>query len=255
MAGPNKCRRYEGRVCIITASTAGIGLGIARRLAQEGASVVISSRKEKNVNDAVAQLKKEGLEAFGVVCHVGSAEHRKKLIDETIQKYGKIDVFVSNAAVNPGVGPILDMAESQLDKILEINVKVSVLLVREAAPHIPSGGSIILISSITAFNPGAPLAMYAVSKTALLGLTRGLAAELAPNVRVNCVAPGIVPTHFASALVANEASKKAMEDQTLLKRLGTPEDIAGAVAFLASDDAAYVTGETVVVAGGTQSRL
>eukprot|EP00850_Spirogloea_muscicola_P006233 SM000029S10528 [mRNA] locus=s29:600416:601361:- [translate_table: standard] len=153
------------------------------------------------------------------------------------------------------MGGILDMSEAQLDKILEINIKAAILLVKDAAPHIPAGGSIVFVSSITAFNPAAPLAAYAISKTALLGLTKGLAAELAPDVRVNCVAPGIVATNFAEALVRDDQSRATVEGNTMLGRLGKPTDMASAVAFLASDDASYITGETLVVAGGMQSRL
>jgi dehydrogenase/reductase SDR family member 4 len=142
-----------------------------------------------------------------------------------------------------------------MDKILSINIRSAVNLVREATPHMRPGGSIVIISSYTAFNPAPPIALYAVSKTALLGLTKALADELAPDLRVNCVAPGIVPTKFSAALVASAELEEASAASTLLKRLGRPEDIAAAAAFLASVDASYITGETVVVAGGMQSRL
>eukprot|EP00850_Spirogloea_muscicola_P010488 SM000062S19874 [mRNA] locus=s62:141143:142669:+ [translate_table: standard] len=252
---PPPPRRLEGKVAVVTASTAGIGLAVARRLGEEGAAVVVSSRKKKNVDEAVEQLAGLGINCLGAVCHVASAEQRRSLVAAAVEKYGRIDIFVSNAAVNPGMGGILDMSEAQLDKILEINIKAAILLVKDAAPHIPAGGSIVFVSSITAFNPAAPLAAYAISKTALLGLTKGLAAELAPDVRVNCVAPGIVATNFAEALVRDDQSRAAVEGNTMLGRLGKPSDMASAVAFLASDDASYITGETLVVAGGMQSRL
>ncbi|CAI7886350.1 unnamed protein product [Closterium sp. NIES-53] len=248
-------KRLQGKVAVVTASTAGIGLGIVERLGQEGASVVVSSRKQANVDTAVARLREKGIDATGMVCHVGSAEHRRKLAEAVVAKYGRVDIFVSNAAVNPTLGPILDMGERELDKLLDTNIKAAVLLVKEMVPHIPPGGNIVFVASIAGFNPIAMLGMYSVTKTALLGLTKALAVELAPEVRVNCVAPGIVPTQFASYLVENEGIRKETEERTLLKRLGAPSDIAGAVAFLASDDASYVTGETIVVAGGMQSRL
>ncbi|KAL8214042.1 hypothetical protein R6Q57_003491 [Mikania cordata] len=248
-------RRFEGKVAIVTASTQGIGFGIAHRLGLEGASVVISSRRQRNVDDAVKKLKAEGIEVFGLVCHVSNAQHRKNLIDQTVQKYGKIDVVVSNAAANPSVDAILETKESALDKLWEINVKTSILLLQDASPHLTKGSSIVFISSISAFQPPAGLAMYGVTKTALLGLTKALATELAPHTRVNCVAPGFVPTHFASYITNNEAIRKSLEEQTSLKRLGTTEDMAAATAFLASDDASYITGETIVVAGGAPSRL
>ncbi|CAM9001803.1 unnamed protein product [Rhodiola kirilowii] len=248
-------KRFVGKVAIITASTQGIGFGIAERLGLEGAAVVISSRKQKNVDEAVEKLKAKGIEVLGLVCHVSNKEHRKNLIDQTVQKYGKIDVVVSNAAANPTAAGILETQESVLDKLWDINVKVGILLLQDAAPHLSKGSSVVLISSIAGYNPPASMAMYGVTKTALLGLTKGLAAELAPDTRVNCVAPGFVPTHFADFLIRNEGMRKEIESKTLLGRLGTTQDMGAAVAFLASDDASYITGETIVVSGGISSRL
>ncbi|XP_011086218.1 tropinone reductase-like 3 [Sesamum indicum] len=248
-------KRFEGKVAIVTASTQGIGFGIAERLGLEGGAVVISSRRQKNVDEAVQKLKSRGIEALGLVCHVSNAQQRKDLIKKTIEKYGKIDVIVCNAAANPSVDGILGTNESVLDKLWEINVKTSVLLLQEAAPHLQKGSSVIFVSSIAGYHPPQGLAMYGVTKTALLGLTKALAAEMAPDTRVNCVAPGFVPTHFASFLTTNESMRKSLEEKTLLNRLGTTQDMAAAVAYLASDDASYVTGETLIVAGGMQSRL
>ncbi|KAL4309520.1 hypothetical protein GQ457_01G011590 [Hibiscus cannabinus] len=248
-------RRFEGKVAIVTASTQGIGFAIAERLALEGASVVISSRKQENVDEAVEKLKAKGIQALGVVCHVSNAQQRKNLINKTIEQYGKLDVFVSNAAVNPFKIPLLQTEESVLDKLWETNVKSSVLLLQDAAPYLQKGSSVLFISSLAGFQPLPTMAMYGVTKTALLGLTKALAAEMAPNVRVNCVAPSFIPTRFASHVTADEAAKKAYEELTLLKRLGTVDEIAAAAAFLASDDASYITGETLIIAGGTSSRL
>lgn len=210
---------------------------------------------QTNVDEAVEKLKGRGIEALGLVCHVSNAQHRKDLIKKTIEKYGKIDVIVCNAAANPAVDGILETKESVLDKLWEINVKTSVLLLQEAAPHLQKGSSVVFVSSIAAYQPPKGLAMYGVTKTALLGLTKALAAEMAPDTRVNCVAPGFVPTHFASFLTRDESTRKTLEEKTLLNRLGTTQDMAAAVAYLASDDASYVTGETLVVAGGMPSRL
>ncbi|CAN1231656.1 Tropinone reductase-like 3 [Linum grandiflorum] len=226
-------RRFEGKVAIVTASTQGIGFSIAHRLGLEGASVVISSRKQHNVDEAVKKLREEGIqEVLGVVCHVSNPQQRKTLIDKTVQT-----------------------KESVLDKLWEINVKASILLLKDAAPYMKSGSSIVLVASIAGYHPPASMAMYGVTKTALLGLTKALASEMAPDIRVNCLAPGFVPTHFASFITENDEMRKALEEKTLLNRLGTTEDMAAAVAFLASDDAAYITGETLVVAGGMPSRL
>ncbi|PON91324.1 Short-chain dehydrogenase/reductase [Trema orientale] len=251
----NIAKRFDGKVAIVTASTQGIGFSIAERLGLEGASVVLSSRKQKNVDEAVEKLKGKGIEVFGVVCHVSNAQQRKNLIDKTLQKYGKIDVVVSNAAANPSVDSILVTQESVLDKLWEINVKASILILQDAAPHLTKGSSVVLISSIAGYHPQAAMAMYGVTKTALLGLTKALATEMAPNTRVNGVAPGFVPTHFADFITKDAAIRKQLEEKTLLNRLGTTEDMAAATAFLASDDASYITGETVVVAGGMPSRL
>ncbi|XP_030553011.1 tropinone reductase-like 3 [Rhodamnia argentea] len=248
-------RRFQGKVAIVTASTQGIGFAIAERVGLEGASVVISSRKQKNVDEAVEKLRAQGIDVLGLVCHVSNAQQRKSLIDKTVQKYGKIDVVVLNAAANPSVDPILETQESILDKLWEINVKASILLLKDAAPHLQKGSSIVFISSIAGYQPQGPTAMYGVTKTALLGLSKALAAEMAPNTRVNCVAPGFVPTHFADFLVKSDDIRRALEEKTLLNRLGTTEDMAAATAFLASDDASYITGETLVVAGGIPSRL
>ncbi|XP_047341838.1 tropinone reductase-like 3 [Impatiens glandulifera] len=245
-------KRFTGKVAIVTASTQGIGFGIAQRLGLEGASVVISSRKQKNVDEAVENLKSKGIEAYGVVCHVSNPQQRKNLIQETIQKYGKIDVLVSNAAVNPSVDSILETKESVLDKLWEINVKASILIVQEAAPYLVrnEGSSIVFVSSIAGYQPDANMAMYGVTKTALLGLSKALAQTMAPKTRVNCVAPGFVPTHFASFITENKDVRNMIVGRTLLNRLGTVEDMAAATAFLASDDASYITGETIVVSGG-----
>ncbi|PWA57112.1 glucose/ribitol dehydrogenase [Artemisia annua] len=279
-------RRFEGKVAIVTASTQGIGFSIAQRLALEGASVVISSRRqgkrrkgtvpvsceeemsqdletfkeqslrfERNVDEAVKKLKQQGIEVLGVVCHVSNAQQRKSLVEQTVQKYGKIDVIVSNAAANPSIDAILDSQESTLDKLWEINIKTAILLLQDASPHLTKGSSIVFISSLSAYQPPSSMAMYGVTKTALLGLTKALATEMAPHTRVNCVAPGTVPTHFASFITENDTIRNAIEEKTLLKRLGTPEDMAAATAFLASDEASYITGETIVVAGGMSSRL
>ncbi|CAN1811265.1 Tropinone reductase-like 3 [Linum perenne] len=248
-------RRFEGKVAIVTASTQGIGFSIAQRLGLEGAFVVISSRKQRNVDEAVEKLREQGIQALGVVCHVSNAQQRKNLIDRTVEKYGKIDVVVSNAAANPSTESILETKDSVLDKLWEINVKASILLLKDASPHMQKGSSVVLVSSIAGFHPPASMAMYGVTKTALLGLTKALASEMAPEIRVNCIAPGFVPTHFASFITGNDELRNNLEEKTLLNRLGTTEDMAASVAFLASDDASYITGETLVVAGGMPSRL
>ncbi|XP_068081236.1 dehydrogenase/reductase SDR family member 4 isoform X2 [Anabrus simplex] len=250
--------KLKGKVAVVTASTDGIGLAIARRLAVDGASVVVSSRKEKNVQKTVSDLQKEGLTVSGVVCHVANAEHRKNLLNEAISKFGGIDILVSNAAVNPTVGHVLECEESSWDKIFDVNVKSAYMLSKEVLPHLRKrgGGSIVYISSIGGFHPFELLGAYSVSKTALLGLTKAAAQGLATeNIRVNCVAPGIVETRFSSALHESESAREAALSAVPMRRLAQPHEIAGLVSFLCSEDASYITGETMIAAGGMPSRL
>ncbi|XP_073527182.1 dehydrogenase/reductase SDR family member 4-like isoform X4 [Phyllobates terribilis] len=210
-------RKLDGKVALVTASSDGIGLAIARRLAQDGARVLVSSRKQENVDRAVEELRKEGLDVEGTVCHVGKNEDRVKLVNTAVQRFGGVDILVSNAAVNPFFGNILDSTDEVWEKAL---------------------------------------GPYSVSKTALLGLTKALAPELTHlNIRVNCLAPGLIRTKFSSALWKDESMLDEMKRRLGIKRIGEPEDCAGIVSFLCSPDAAYVTGETVVVSGGAQSRL
>lgn len=237
----------------MTASTDGIGFAIAKRLAQDGAAVCISSRKQVNVDQALDQLKSEGLkDVFGTVCHVAKPEDRKKLFDLVTSQKGKLDILVSNAAVNPAFGPMMDLTEDQWDKIFEVNVKSSFLLVKESMPLLTKSktASITFVSSIGAYQVLSALGAYSVSKTALLGLTKGLAEELAPSIRVNCLCPGIIDTKFSSALTKNEGIAEQALQRVPAKRFGLSEEMAGVVSFLASEDASYVTGESIVAAGG-----
>ncbi|KAL5662630.1 hypothetical protein ACJX0J_029755, partial [Zea mays] len=158
----------------------------------------------KNVDEAVEGLKAKGITVVGAVCHVSDAQQRKNIIETAVKNFGHIDILVSNAAANPTVNVILEMKEVVLDKLWDINVKASILLIQDAAPHLRAGSSVILISSIAGYNPEQGLTMYGVTKTALFGLTKALAGEMGPDIRVNCIAPGFVPTRFASFFIDNE---------------------------------------------------
>ncbi|XP_022912558.2 uncharacterized protein [Onthophagus taurus] len=253
--------RLKGKVAIVTASTDGIGFGIAERLAREGASVIISSRKQKNVDEAVKKLKSEGLEVVGIVCHVGKAEDRTKLFDLAVSKYGGLDILVSNAAVNPTMSAVLDTPEASWDKIFEINVKAAYLLAQEALPHLRNRGKgkIIFVTSVGAYHPNQTfqlLGAYCVSKTALLGLIKAAAVQLASdNIQVNGIAPGVVPTKFAGAITTDEFARNESLSLIPMHKFGTPQDMGATAAFLASNDSDYMTGETMTVAGGMPSRL
>ncbi|XP_067831389.1 dehydrogenase/reductase SDR family member 4-like [Heptranchias perlo] len=250
-----------GKVAVVTASTQGIGLAIARRLARDGARVVISSRKQASVDRALGLLRAEGLGlecVSGRVCHAGKREDLAALVDETLRSHGAVDVLVSNAGVSPFAGRTLDCPEEAWDKIFEVNVKAAFLLAKLVAPHMErrGGGSIVLVGSIAGYHPMPAIGPYSVSKAALLGLTKVLARELAPaNVRVNCLAPGVIRTGFSSAVWSEPAARRRLEEAIDMGRIGEPEECAGTVSFLCSPDAAYITGETIVVAGGFHCRL
>lgn len=258
MSGKVPITRLQGKVAVVTASTEGIGFAIARRLAREGAKVMISSRKEKNVTKAVTELKNEGLTVSGLVCHVSNAEDRKKLYSETDKQFGGIDILVSNAAVNPTVGSVLDCDEKSWDKIFDVNVKASYLLAKEVVPYLQKrgGGRIVFVTSIAAYQPFDLLGAYSVSKTALLGIIKAASVTLAPqNITVNGIAPGIIKTKFSAALTDSKSAEEEGLSRIPMNRFGQPDDIAGVAAFIVSDDAQYMTGETIVASGGMPSRL
>ncbi|CAL8377186.1 unnamed protein product [Gadus morhua 'NCC'] len=247
-----------GKVAIVTASTDGIGLAAAVALGRRGAHVVVSSRRQANVDRAVATLQGQDIKVTGTTCNVGKSEDREKLVQMTLDQCGGIDILVSNAAVNPFFGNIMDSTEAVWDKILDVNVKSAFLMTKLVVPHIEKrgGGSVVFVSSVAGYQPMPALGPYSVSKTALLGLTRALAPELAQsNIRVNCVAPGVIKTQFSSMLWKNEDVAEEFMKQTCIKRVGEPEEIGGVIAFLCSKDASYITGETITVTGGMNCRL
>ena len=250
-------RRFEGRLAVVTASTDGIGYAIAEKLAKEGAKVIVSSRRAENVERAERQLMEQGLAVKGVVCHVGDPTALQYLVREAVAfGDGAIDILVSNAAVSPVMATLSQTPESALDTIWKTNVKSAILLIQKALPHLSKDASIVLNISIAAYRAETMPSMYAVSKTALLGVVKAFANELGRRgIRVNGVAPGIVPTRLSKALTEQPALRGAFLKGTSLRRFGKTEEIANVVAFLASKDAAYITGETIVVAGGMQSRL
>uniref|UniRef100_A0A2L2Y3S8 Dehydrogenase/reductase SDR family member 4 n=2 Tax=Parasteatoda tepidariorum TaxID=114398 RepID=A0A2L2Y3S8_PARTP len=250
--------KLSGKVAVVTASTEGIGFSVAKRLATDGAAVVISSRKKDNVEKALDQLKSVSSKIAGIPCHVGKAEDRKRLLEFAKTTFGGVDLLVSNAAVNPTMGHVLDTSEDAWDKIFDINVKSAFLLTQAVLPLMEErgGGSIVYMSSIAGLNPMNILGAYSVSKTALLGLAKAAATQCAQkNIRVNCVCPGIIKTKFSEVMWSNPSSKEVLDQAIPMKRCGEPDEIAGMVSFLCSNDASYITGENFVVAGGYFSRL
>ncbi|XP_018569702.1 uncharacterized protein LOC108909766 [Anoplophora glabripennis] len=250
-------QRLSGRSAIVTGSTSGIGFAIAKRLAEEGAKVIISSRQKENVEKATKELRDQGLDVKGVVCHVSDPGHRKRLLQEA-EEYNGLDILVCCAGVNPAVGPLFDCPDSAWQKIFDVNLKAPYLLTKEALYLLKQSktGRVIYISSGSAFYVHHSLGVYALSKTALCALTKHAAFLLAAdNITVNCVAPGVINTEFSEALRPNEKETEHLLSIIFLKRFGEPEDVSGVVAFLASDDAAYITGENIIAAGGIHSRL
>lgn len=247
-----------GKVAIVTASTDGIGLAAAQALGKRGAHVVVSSRRQANVDKAVALLQSQNIQVTGTTCNVGKGEDRQKLVQTTLDQCGGIDILVNNAAVNPFFGNVMDSTEEVWDKILSVNVKAAFLMTQLVVPHMEKrgGGNVVLVSSVGGYQPIQALGPYSVSKTALLGLTRVLASALADsNIRVNCVAPGVIKTRFSTALWQNEDIMDEFKKQLCIKRPGEPHEIGGVIAFLCTEEASYITGETITATGGISCRL
>uniref|UniRef100_A0AAY5EER1 Dehydrogenase/reductase (SDR family) member 4 n=1 Tax=Electrophorus electricus TaxID=8005 RepID=A0AAY5EER1_ELEEL len=254
--------RFNNRfqfVAIVTASTDGIGLAAAQALGKRGAHVVVSSRRQANVDKAVSLLRNENIEVIGTTCNVGNREDRERLVNMAVEQCGGIDILVSNAAVNPFFGNILESTDEVWSKILDVNVKAAFLLTKQVFPHMVKrgGGSVVFVSSVAGYQPIFIMPeLRTFVKTALLGLTQALAPELAQsNIRVNCVAPGIIKTRFSAALWQSEEVANEFLKLLSIKRLGMPEDIGGVITFLCSEDASYITGETITVTGGMNCRL
>ncbi|MEQ5835070.1 SDR family oxidoreductase [Marinobacter sp. NFXS9] len=242
-----------GRVALITGSTKGIGRSIAEEMARAGAKVVISSRKAEVCEQVAGELKEQGFEAIAVPCHVGRKDDLQNLVDKTLAAWGRIDVLVCNAATNPVYGPTQDMTDDAWDKIMDTNVKGTFWLTQMVLPHMAErgDGQVILLSSIAGIRGNTVIGTYGVSKAAEAALARNLAVEWGPKgIRVNSIAPGLVRTDFAKALVEDPERLKRVEEKTPLRRIGEPVDIAGLAVFLATPASAYITGQVIVADGG-----
>ncbi|WP_424628253.1 SDR family NAD(P)-dependent oxidoreductase [Bradyrhizobium sp. SYSU BS000235] len=242
-----------GKVAVVTGSSRGIGRSSAELLARMGAKVVVSSRKADACQDVADGIRKEGGDAHVIACNISRREEVEALINGTIKHYGQLDILVCNAAVNPYYGPLLDITDEAFDKIMGSNVKSNIWLSSLAIPKMAErgGGSVIIISSIGGLRGSTVIGAYGISKAADFALCRSLAGEWGPkNVRVNCIAPGLVKTDFARALWEDEANLKRRTATTPLRRIGEPHEIAGAVVYLASDASTFMTGQTIVIDGG-----
>ena len=241
------------KVAIVTGSTKGIGRAIAESLARAGAKVVISSRKPDKCEEVAAHIRSEGREAAAIACHIGKREDVERLVSETKNKYGQIDILVCNAAVNPYYGPMAGLTDDAFTKVVDSNVRSNIWLCNLVLPGMAErkDGSVIIVSSIGGLRGSLNLGIYAISKAADFQLARNLAVEWGPrNIRVNCIAPGLVRTDFARALWENPEALAKTEAATPLRRIGEPEDIAGAAVYLASPASRWVTGQVIVIDGG-----
>jgi NAD(P)-dependent dehydrogenase (short-subunit alcohol dehydrogenase family) len=242
-----------GKTAIVTGSTKGIGRAIAESLARSGARVVISSRKADKCQEVASLIRSEGLEAVSIPCHIGKRDEVERLVSETKKQYGQIDILVCNAAVNPYFGPMAGLTDEAFTKVIDSNVRSNIWLCNLVLPGMAErkDGSVIIVSSIGGLRGSLSLGIYAISKAADFQLARNLAVEWGPhNIRVNCIAPGLVRTDFARALWENPETLAQAEADTPLRRIGEPDDIAGAAVFLASPASRWMTGQIIVIDGG-----
>jgi NAD(P)-dependent dehydrogenase (short-subunit alcohol dehydrogenase family) len=243
----------SGQVALVTGSTRGIGKSIAEELARAGAKVAVSSRKAEACQQVQQEFERAGFEVLAQPCNVSRKEDLQALVQATAAKWGRIDIVVANAASNPYYGPLTDIPDDAFDKIVANNLKSVLWLAGMTLPGMAERrrGSFIVIGSIGGLVANTVIGAYGISKAADHHLVRNLAAEWGPkNVRVNAIAPGLVKTEFARALWEDEKRAAARIEATPLRRLGEPRDIGGIAVFLASDAAAFITGQVIVADGG-----
>ncbi len=244
-----------GKVAIITGASRGIGAAIARSYVSAGARVVVSSRKAENIEPLAAELNAQYPgSSLAVAAHGGRREETERLVEQAVERFGRVDIAVNNAATNPQFGPLLNSEPWQWDKIMELNVKGYFWLCQLAARQMirqGEGGKIINMASITGLMPGPMMGIYSVSKAAVIMMTKVLAAELgAENIQVNAIAPGFVKTRFSAAMWQNPIVEKSILEHTPAGRMAEPEEIAGIAQFLASPASGFITGAIFTVDGG-----
>jgi NAD(P)-dependent dehydrogenase (short-subunit alcohol dehydrogenase family) len=241
--------KLAGRVAIVTGASRGIGLGTARRLIADGATVCMTARHLEPLQDAISELP-EG-QAIAVAGRADDPSHRSDVFDRLLGEFGRIDILVNNAGINPVYGPLSQLDLDAARKVLDVNVISTLAWTQEAVRRglgAEGSGVVVNVSSVTGDIPSPGIGWYGVSKAAVSHLTATLAVELAPRIRVNAVSPAVVKTTFARALYEGKEAEVAGDYP--LGRLGTPEDVAGAIAYLVSDDASWVTGQVLTLDGG-----
>ncbi len=241
----------KDKVAIVTGASHGLGRAIAGAYAAAGASVVLSSRKQEGLDVAASEIQSEGGTALPIAAHAGDEDAVQRLVDATLEAYGRIDILMSNAGTNPHFGPMLDATTALWDKIMEVNLRGAFLLCRAAAPHMETGSKIVIMSSVAGFQPSTGLGIYSVSKAGLNMLTMVLASELGPKgIRVNAMAPGTIKTRFTRALTDNDEISERIRSRIPLGYFGEPQDVVGAALYLASDISDYVNGAILTIDGG-----
>ncbi len=245
--------RLENKIAVITGASRGIGEAIALGYVREGAIVVIASRKQEGLDEVAATLRAAGGQVLTIVTHTGDESQCKRLIERTVEEYGRVDILVNNAATNPHFGPIMTAEASHWQKIIEVNLLGYFYLCKYAAEAMEKtgGGKIVNMASVAGINPAPMMGVYSVSKAAVIMLTKSLAMELgANNIQVNAIAPGIIKTRFAAALWSDPDISKRYTDRTPAGRIGETEDVVEAAIYLASAGSSYMTGQVLVLDGG-----
>ena len=243
----------DGKVAVITGASKGIGAAMARGLAEFGATVVVSSRRQEAVDAVATEITASGGTAIGIACHVGDAAQRSQLIEQTMERFGRVDVLINNAATNPVYDRLERMTDEAYDKIFDVNLRACFHLANLCHPHMKKngGGSIINIASVEGMKPSAKLGLYSVSKAALIMLTKSQAIEWGRDgIRANAICPGLIKTKFSAALWQNDQLMQHLQRALPAGRAAGAEEMAGLALFLASDASAYCTGQEFVADGG-----